>query len=312
MSDGMKQRIAAALKETGYMPNTTARNLRIGKTGKILLAVPDIRQNYFAQMAGDVIDQAERHGYDVIIRSCSNSRDAEAASIEIARNHGVDGLILSSTELGYEDARLLEGSFPMVVLGSSIPNAPAPHIQVDNIDGAKAATACLADHGCTKIAMIGPNRIPEPTDMRTSSVWLRFHGYRQQLEELGFPYDSSLVRGSGLMHSANGAQAIADIVTDGGRADGVFVVNDTTAWGVISGLQRMGFRVPQDVKVIGFDNLAESAFFAPPLSSVDPDLSKITHLAVESLIQQINTGQRGEPNEQIVPSRLVLRRSTDD
>lgn len=309
MRPELRERIRQAIDALGYTPNTTARNLRSGRTGQILLSVPDLRQNYFAQLASGIIDAAKPHGYNVIVRSCNNQRDEELNSIAIMGTNRADGLILSSVALTDADRTLLEGDYPLVVIGSRMADAPAPHVVVDNVHGAYQATSHLIENGCRSVAIIGAPWSKE----EQSSFAERYHGYRAALDDHGIAFDPKLAVPAGWSRPGNGAQAIDDMLR---RLDqppqGIVVFNDTTAWGVIARLHSLGFSVPDDVRVTGFDDLPESAYFSPTLTSVDPDLDDICRTAVESVLRQIDDGRRSAPERIVIPATLRIRESSGD
>lgn len=309
MRPELKARIIDAIDKLGYSPNTTARNLRSGRTGQILLSVPDLRQNYFAQLASGIIDEAKSHGYNVIVRSCNNLRDEELASIAMMGTNRVDGLILSSVALTDDDRALLDGDYPLALIGSRMIDAPAPHIMVDNFNGAFQATEHLINAGCTTVAIIGSPDSPR----EQSSVSERFRGYRAALEAHGMSFDRNLVISGSLFRAGNGAEGVVELVNRlGGAPQGIFAFNDTTAWGVIAKLHELGYHVPDDVQVVGFDDLPESRYFAPPLTSVDPGLGEICRRSVDSVVQQIEAGHRAEASVVVVPVHMICRASSPE
>ncbi|KAB7789656.1 LacI family DNA-binding transcriptional regulator [Bifidobacterium leontopitheci] len=308
MSDQLRRRIAKALEETGYQVNISARNLRSGRTRLLKLAVPNLRQLYFAELAEDVLTEARKRGYGVIVESTTNDRDREIATIRSMGEHAADGLIISPLALGSSDAALLDGDFPMVVLGESMFGARAPHVMISNRVGAYLATQHLIEAGCRRIAVVGG--LKEPDHAMTTSRAIRTRGYRDALYEAGLPFDPDLVIETEEWTSFDGSAAASTLMDSNLQFDAVFALNDLMAWGVMHGLRDFGLMVPDDVRVVGFDDLDESRVTTPSLTTIDPHRPDIARLAVESIIAQIEAGSRGAGDTLVAPISLVCRESS--
>ncbi|PLS27642.1 LacI family DNA-binding transcriptional regulator [Bifidobacterium parmae] len=308
MKPATRERIRKAVEELGYVANSQARNLRSGRTGLISLSLPDLNQIYFAELAEETIKQARERGYRVIIESTGNDRRREIDSARAMASNMTDGLILSPTQLRAEDVHELEGDYPLVILGERIFNAPAPHVVMSNEMGAAMATAHLLRAGCRTIAVVGgtlDESVPSSRSMRTK-------GYLGALAEHGVAMDPSLIRECGEWTSAEGAKAVREMFAQGVRPDGIFALNDLLAFGVISQLREMRVRVPESVRVIGFDDIDEAKYTIPPMTTVDPGRTRIAALAVDSILAQVEAGKRA-PRERIdVDCRLVYRDSSPE
>ena len=176
----------------------------------------------------------------------------------MSRNRLYDGLILSTVGLGPSDAELLKVRYPVVILGERIFDGPTDHVAMPNVEAACAATAHLIERGCRRIAIVDGSHTDE-VDVST----LRFQGYRGVLQAAKLPYSPDLVANLDVLSMAGGADAVRQLAARGVEFDGVFCVTDTTAIGVLRGLADVGVNVPGQVKVIGFDNVAEAAFTVP-------------------------------------------------
>jgi DNA-binding LacI/PurR family transcriptional regulator len=175
-----------------------------------------------------------------------------------------------------------------------------------NVDGARAATAHLLERGCRRVAAVMG---PMGADPDASS--LRHAGYAQALEEAGIPADPSLHVTIGEFSLRGGHEAVDRLVASGTRFDGLFCATDTVALGALRALHEARLRVPEDVRVIGFDNLVEGEYSTPTLSTVDPDSAEMARTAVNLLVRRIS-GDRSEegPREYVSPFRVVPREST--
>lgn len=306
MKPTTKERIGQAIDELGYTANQQARNLRRGRTGLISLSIPDLNQIYFAELAEEMIKAAREYGYRIIVESTGNNRRHEIDSVKAMSRNMTDGLILSPTSMTSVDVAELEGDYPLVLLGERIFNAPAPHIVIANDIGARMATDHLIDAGCRTIAVVGgtlDEGIPSSRLMRTK-------GYVMSLADHGMRLDPSMIRECGDWTSAEGARVVREMYARGIRPDGIFALNDLLAMGVISQLREMRVRVPESVRVVGFDNIDEAKYTIPSLTSIDPGRAQIAELAVRSIIEQVEEGTRAARRRIDVGCRLVCRKSS--
>ncbi|MEV4365025.1 LacI family DNA-binding transcriptional regulator [Nonomuraea sp. NPDC049625] len=302
-----RERVLRAINELDYRVNVAARNLRTGRTGTIGLAVPEIDRPYYGQLVAKIIAAAAKRDLRVAIEQTGASREGELAALALSRNRLYDGLILSTVGLGPADTDLLKVDFPVVILGERIFDGPVDHVAMPNVEGARAATAHLIERGCRRIAVVdGPQR----GEVDVSS--LRHDGYREALEGAGLPFDPELVVPIDALTMETGAAAARRLAGSGVAFDGVFCVTDTVAMGTLRGLADCGIRVPQDVKVIGFDNIAEGAYLVPSLSSVDPDHALMAGTAVGFLAKRIaeNGKNKQVAREFISRFSVVAREST--
>ncbi|MEV4071873.1 LacI family DNA-binding transcriptional regulator [Nonomuraea fuscirosea] len=302
-----RERVLRAIEELDYRVNVAARNLRTGRTGTIGLAVPEIDRAYYGQLAAEIIKVAAGHHLRVAIEQTGASREGELAALALSRNRLYDGLILSTVGLGPADTDLLRVDHPVVILGERIFDGPVDHVAMPNSAGARAATRHLLERGCRRVALIdGPQR----GEVDVSS--LRYDGYREALDEAGLPFDPALVAPIEQLTMERGAAAARRLAGSGAGFDGVFCVTDTVALGALRGLADSGLRVPDDVKVIGFDNIAEGAYSVPSLSSIDPDHALMAGTAVGFLVKRMaeKGAARQAPREFVSPFSLVAREST--
>lgn len=140
MSEAMAARIAEAIDRLGYKVNSSARNLRSGRTRLLKLVIPDLRQVYFSELAEDILAEARQHGYGVIVESTTNNRARKLESIASMGTHSADGLILSPLMMTVDDIAALEGDYPLVLLGERLFGVNAPHVVIRNREGAAGAT----------------------------------------------------------------------------------------------------------------------------------------------------------------------------
>lgn len=301
-----RERVQAAIDQLGYQPNLSARSLRSGRSGVIGLVLPELSLSYFAELADAVITQAESHGLVVIIERTGADRSRELAVLSSPRMRMTDGVIFSPLGMGQEDAALLNVDFPLVLLGERIFGGPVDHVTMRNVEAARTATEFLLAAGRRRIALIGAH-----PDEELGSAALRLKGYEEAVTAAGLTYDPALVRSTTLWHRANGAEAARELIESGVEFDAVFGLNDALTLGAMRALQESGRRIPDDVAVIGFDNIEEAQYAVPSLTTIDPGREQIAQRAVDLLVQRIGAeASRPEsPSEETVAFEVIVRES---
>ncbi|TDE03454.1 LacI family transcriptional regulator [Jiangella asiatica] len=307
--ESTRERVLAAIKELDYRVNVSARNLRSGRTGMIALAVPELRLPYFAELADSVIRAAEDAGLTVLIQQTNGDRARELSVLSGLHRHRTDGVIFSPLALGEEDRAAFDADFPLVLLGERIFNSGFDHVTMRNVEGARAATEYLMGLGRKRIAVIGAH----PGEL-VGTARLRVEGYTQALVEAGHRADPALVAEAGLWHRSTGAQAMHQLLDSGAEIDAVFALNDALALGALHALHERRIAVPDQIAVIGFDDIEEARYSVPTLSSVSPGREQIARTAVQLLRARIAATADGEPAppaEVFADFELRLRESTE-
>ncbi|MET3805865.1 DNA-binding LacI/PurR family transcriptional regulator [Nakamurella sp. UYEF19] len=301
-----RAKVQAAIAELGYQPNLAARSLRSGRTGTIGLALPELSLPYFAELADAVIRAAERRGLVVLIEQTNGDRSRELAMLNSPRLKLTDGLLFSPLGMTDDDAATLNVTYPLVLLGERILTGPTDHVSMRNEQAAHAATAHLIECGRRRIAVIGAR-----DGAVIGSAGLRLRGYRSALEEADIRFDPDLVVLAQLWNRGNGAAGMRELLARGVPFDALFGLNDTLTLGALRVLQEHDLKVPDDVAVIGFDNIDEAQFSLPSLSTIDPGRPEIAEIAVQLLADRI-AGAAGptEPRELLAQFQLIRREST--
>lgn len=305
-----RDRVNKAIAALDYRPNLSARGLRSGRTRVIGLAVPSLRESYFAELADAVIRAAERRGLSVMVEQTGGQRAAELLAVSTSRPRFLDGLLFSPVSLGQADAGALVVDGPLVLLGERIFDGPTDHVTMHNMSSAQAAVEHLIEIGRRRIALVGAD-LAGGDEANSSN--LRLGGYLRALEEAGIALDPTLVRPTPMSqwNRAGGAAATHRMIDDGVQFDAIFALTDTLGLGVLRALGEEGVSVPDDVAVIGFDNIDESKYSRPSMSTVDTGRDEIAVLAVDRLLERIN--EKGDPQPPATfkpPFRIVPREST--
>lgn len=301
-----KQKVLDAIEALGYHPNLSARGLRSGRTGVISLIIPDLRNPYFAELADAVMRAAALEGLAVLIQQAGGDRAVELEALHGPRMTNVDGILYSVLALDDNDVDQLDIPTPLVLLGERIFNGPTDHVTMHNIEGAKAATEHLVSLGRRRLLAFGAH----PGEV-IGSAGLRTIGYKQALASAGIPFDPELMVPVQRWHRLDGAEAMRAFLTRGIDFDGVVAFNDTIALGAMRVMQDAGIAIPGDVAVIGFDDIDETRYTLPTLSTISPGMDEIATVAVRYLRERIERGARAiPPREHLAAYRVVQREST--
>jgi DNA-binding LacI/PurR family transcriptional regulator len=299
-----RERVLAAIGELGYQVNLAARHLRAGRTGVIGLAVPELERPYFAQLAGRLADRFEAHDLRIVMERTGASREGELDAVAFSRLRMYDGLILSVVDTDPAELGQLRTDAPVVMIGERPLPSRFDHVMMDNVDGARQATAHLLAGGARRVAMIGG----DPAGSATMPA-LRAEGYALAHTAAGVPVDLDLnVRCR--FRLQDGYDAIRALRDRGIAFDAVFALTDVVAMGAVRALVDAGLRVPEDVQVVGFDDIDEAAYLVPSLSTVNPGHDAMADAITSLLMAQINGGAGGDSQEVVVPAQLVARGTT--
>lgn len=299
-----RQRVQRAIDALGYRPNAAARSLRTGRTGLLALVVPALDQPYFAELARAVVRHATAAGYTVVLDQTDADRDRELDLLSGQPGRTMfDGLILNPLTLTSADIPE-HAARPIVLLGERAIASSADHVHIDNVAAARTATEHLISRGRRHVAVIGTQDIPSGQSAR-----LRLQGAMLALAEAGLTAHPDLLRPSDTYTREAGYRAMQEVLDLGRPMDAVFCFNDTMAIGAMRALRERSVRIPEDVAVVGFDDIEEGQYSAPTLTTVRPDKDAIARIAVERLVARIS-GQGGVGQEIEVGYDLVIRDST--
>ncbi|QCB95163.1 LacI family DNA-binding transcriptional regulator [Cellulomonas shaoxiangyii] len=313
VGEATRRRVLEAVDELGYEINLTARRLRAGRVDTVALIVPRFDHTYFAELATSFATEVANHGRHLVVAQSGASKEGELSELSLARLRQYDAVVLSAVGLTYDEVDSLSSTQPLVLLGEQDVPQRFDHVSIGNAEGARLAVRHLLGRGARRVAVVdgpsvGPAGTGAPGGLDPTSG-LRTQGWRTAHADVGLVPDERLVLG-GALYTAQGAREVVLRALAAGLApDAVFAVTDDMAYGVLAALHDAGLRVPQDVAVVGFDNLRGSEFAVPGLSSVDPGRDWIARQAV-SVIERRLAGEAFEPVRLTTPVELVVRGSS--
>jgi LacI family repressor for deo operon, udp, cdd, tsx, nupC, and nupG len=300
IAPGTRAAIDAAVEQLGYRPNTIARSLVTKSTQTIALLLPDITNPFYAALVAGIQKQALEAGHTMLLCTTEGDPEREEQYLNLLRAKQVDGALVDGLRLPPDRiARFVRDGFPIVCLDRDVDSTSVPLVQVDNRLGARLATEHLLSLGHLRIAHV--SGAPE---LRISEE--RVEGYRDALRAAGLTPDPGLVR-PGYFSEEGGYEATRNLMNRGYSA--LFAANDLSAVGAIAALAEQGYRVPDDISVVGFDDLRLAAFTTPPLTTVHQPAAEIAERATKLLID-LTRGKRIAKQLHVLAPELVVRAST--
>ncbi|WP_206674121.1 substrate-binding domain-containing protein [Pseudactinotalea suaedae] len=298
-----RARVEQSIDRLGYQLNTAARHLRTGRRGTVVLAVPEFRVNYFAELAEQLIDAAAARGVTIQVQVTRGQRERELEIMATARGLA-DGVIMVGQGMTEADLRGLSGGGPFVLLGENISGTAVDHITISNAGAARTAMTHLLASGRRRVALLGTGS--------TAVAAARVRGAREAAAEHGVELLPELMVGSGPWHRDAGERATAELIESGAVFDAILGFNDELALGAARALLTHGIDVPTDVALVGFDNSRDAAYSTPSLTSIAPDMAHIARRALELIEERQRhpgVGRGAEPAHVIAPHTLAVRES---
>ena len=311
VTDEVRERVLEAASRLNYVPHWGARSLVKSRTNTVGLLLPDIYGEFFSEIIRGIDDAARMRSLHLLV-SGSHGDLTEATAAMYAMSGRVDGLLVMSASVDSQDlAAALPLHVPLVTIGSRIDGVGQGAIRIDNFGGACAAVRHLAATGRRRIAFIrGPAENFEAQE--------RLRGFGVTTAEL-FPGTELLTR-EGDFTECSGYGAMCAFLALGEAPDGVFVANDMMAVGALLAIKEAGLRVPDDIAVVGFDDIPLARFVSPPLSTLRVGVYELGRQALELLVGAIDrkneSDSKGEANTEsnakdiVISPELVVRESS--
>lgn len=303
VSDDMRSRVQRAIDELDYRPDARGRSLATGRSGMLALVFADVRIPYFSELAHTVSALAADRGYRLLLEQTDGTLEGERAVVSAAEAGIVDGVLFQPSRLTSTEIARHRRDVPVVLLGE----APAPisvdHVMIDNVAAARAATLHLAALGRRRIGFLGHE---EGGQTYTSKV--RLLGYQEGLEEAGLPLDMSLLVASAEVESGAASSALTHALDAGVEFDAIVCRDDLAAIGALRALAERGIRVPEEIAITGWDDVAMASFTSPSLTTVKPDLTGLAASALDMLQERVD-GFDGVGRHRLAEWSLIVRES---
>lgn len=297
-----RQRIFKIAAQMGYVPSATARALSNGRSNCLGLLVPSLTWPWILEVLRGVAEEIERSGYSLMLYTTANGEDSERAFMsQVLPAGAVDGLALVIPPGMFEYiGELAKRGMPVVVIDDRGHHPEFPTVATTNFEGGRSATQHLIDLGRRRIAMLNGQ-------LEFGCNIDRLEGYKSALEKASLAFEGRHTM-TGYFTEESGSSGITRILEADPSIDAVFAANDLMAFGAMRALRMAGRRIPDDVAVVGFDDIPASAITHPPLTSVHQPLYEMGRTAAGMVMAAV----RGESIQDRVelPTSLVIRAST--
>lgn len=300
ISPKTRARILALINEMGYRPNRMAQAMNTSRSHMVGLVVPDITNPFFPEIVRAVQDAAMENGYTTLVCNTENSSEIEV--MNELMTHGIDGLITFTHRAKDATVKAFANRFgPMLIINREVDHPNVTSLMVDNVEGAELAVEHLVKLGHKKIGML-------TTELESTSNTRRVQGYHQGLNKAGLPDDPELlVQADPTL--AGGYSAAQTLIGHRPDVTAIFAYNDLMAVGALRACRELGVMVPQDISVIGFDDIQIASMVTPTLSSIRVDKYQIGKLAFERIFSLIQDSTGTIETIKVRP-KLMVREST--
>lgn len=300
----VRERVLAVIQETGYQPHSAARSLASNRMGLISLVIPTSTQSlftdpYFPRLIQGVTQSCNEHDITMSLFMLHSEDEEERLYPRVLNRGYVDGVILASFDRADPLVERLENNkMPFIMIGCPDESSNASYVDVNNEDGAYAVVTHLIRQGRSRIAtIIGRQDMSSGID--------RFNGYKAALTERGLPVDEELIV-NGRFNEVEAYNAMLQLLPH--KPDAVFVASDGMAYGALRALRQSNISVPDEIALVGFDDLPTSATSDPPLTTIRQPIRRMGNLAVDMLLDIINEGI-APPRRLVLPTELIIRQT---
>lgn len=298
VSPAKKRSVDDAIAALGFVPNPVARGLAGGRTLSVGVVTQAIDSPFYGAALRGIEDMLDPAGYSPLFVSGHWNAEIEARCVDVLRSRRVDGIIVLTGRLSDQALKSYAKSLPVVVTGRNISGPGLSSLNFDNFEGGRLATQHLADLGHRRIAFIsGDTEHPDANE--------RLRGYRAALKASGIACDANLVVPGGYQE-VDGLQAVNHLLSTRQRFSAIFAANDQMALGALLGLHGHSLRVPDDISLVGFDNLPNSMYTTPPLTTIDQPAFELGQLAASAMLSLL-AGEK--PVIEVPAPRLIARES---
>lgn len=301
ISSRTTEKIQRIAQESGYRASAIARGLVTQRTKTIGVVVTSIADPFVSEVVNGIEECGNDHGYSVFLGNSNADPDRERKVVHSFAERRVDGIVVTSSRVGALYIPLLsEMKVPIVLVNNQHPGEFVHSVMIDNVQGSLEATNHLIQLGHRRISYVG-DRFGHQSDTE------RLAGYRAALERADLPFLPELViHGDG--RSEGGMTAVETLLRLANPPTAIFCYNDMTALGALRRIHVSGMRVPDDISVVGFDDLFIASYTYPPITTVRQPMRRMGKLAMESLLELMSGRDSAVAIK--VPAELIVRDST--
>ncbi len=297
-----KQLVVEAMNQLGYVPNSAARSLRNQRTGMIAVLIPRITNPFFSQMIESMEIVASEKGYQLIVCQTRYSKSKELSYLNLLKTKQVDGVILASIQNDWKTVETYLQYGPIILCNENDVQATAPVVHANQMYGGYIAARHLIEQGHRKIAYCCRS-------LESKVASKREMGFLKALQEEGLTFlESYAFRNTASIE--DGRSVFHRIREMADKPTAIFTGGDEVAAGIISEAKRFGWRIPEDLAVIGFDNQAIAQLMNPTITTVHQPVEQMASIALQTLVEKLYSKNYHSREEHILSLELVIREST--
>lgn len=302
-----QQKVREKIRELNYKPDALARGFRIGKTNTIGLIVSDISNRFYARIARNIEDSAWQHGHSVVICSTDEIIEKELAQIRLLLERKVDGMIISSSQQDAGFFNELAGSgLPHVMIDRTFESMLSPNVSVDNAGGARLAARHLLEQGIRNVAIISI------TPEHISTIRDRISGFESALHDAGVVIPQHWhIRAPFEQIEQTMKTRLEEIFGSDQKPEAIFTLNNNLTTTCLKHLRNLSVRIPEDVALIGFDDVSYFGFTQPSITAIAQPIDLICGRAFDLLLRQIEKQEIAESERTVsLPVEIIIRESS--
>lgn len=304
VSEKTRKKVLAVVEQMDYTPNSLGASLRQGSSRNILVMLPDITNPYFSPIVRAIEQEAIAKRYSVLLGDTLDDPKLEHAFANMVRSRQADGVIINSQRIPFDYLRRPEKASrlpPIVSASEIVDEEEIPRVVVDNVEVGRTATRHLLELGHRRIGLIAG-----PADLRTTKD--RMLGFHEEMQKAGLKVDPQAIF-YGDYSTESGIEGVQKLMLRPDRPTALFCLGDLVALGALHILRELGFRVPDDISVIGVDGISMGRYSAPPLTTVAQPMEQIGKTCMATMIDLIE-GRAPENKLILLPHELIIRKTT--
>lgn len=306
VTNEVKQRVLDVIKETGYVPNPLARSLVTKRSQLLGVIVPEVTDTFSAEVLNGIEEISKMYNYDILLSNTYSEKELVINSINLLRAKQVEGIVMICWDIDEEIIELLDNSgIPNVHISKTSRDYDIFNVSTQNYPATRDMTQFLIDKGHRDIALM-------VTNYHIAGLAVeRLNGYKDALEKNNIKYNEDLLLKSSGTTYEDGYLSAKELLTNGSKPDAIFATSDEAAIGAINACFDLGFKVPEDISVAGFNDVKLAKLYRPKLTTVYQPLFDMGAVAIRMIIKMISGQEIGEKKVEL-PYKIIDRESVLD
>ncbi len=301
VKEDTRRKILKVAEELGYKKHKERKASKT-KTNVVGVIVSDITNPFFTQVVRGIEDVLNPVGYSLLLCNADENVEKETSYLKVLMNKKVDGVILTSAGGDHKTIKeIVRRGMPVVLIDRLVDGLDTDGVIIDNVSGAYDATSHLISEGYRKIGII-----TGPLEIMTAKE--RFEGYTKALQDAGIEFDENLVENGG--YTQKGGYTAAKQLAERAHPDAIFIANNVMTTGALLALKELKIKIPEEVGIVGFDDLEWAPLMDPPLTTISQPIYTIGSIAAQLLLRKLSGAAKIKKEVVVLKPRLVIRKSS--